>query len=242
MRYTGDYTNGPWSGYRFGSALDYTSGYHTGVDYNYGSGFDDYGEPIKAIADGSVRFSALSGSGFGNTIIIQHLLSTAQQKKYGTTSVYSRYLHLKSRTVTGGSVKRGQVIGYCGNTGTNLPHLHLDIWKAVLGVHQEYHKNDLSQYLDPFKFIEANKVEEIDMPLLTLTDKKRIFYGSRVRLPNEDETASLDKMKLEASAETIEFMRTQWTRGEDARATMKLALEGTEALRSKLDQIKAIAS
>lgn len=187
MRYSGDYINGYWAGFRFKDPLGYTTGYHTGVDYNYGAGADDLGEPVRAIASGTVAYSADRSDAFGKTIILKHTLSPELAKKFNCPVLYSRYLHLNRRAVAQGqAVKLGQIIGEVGKTGTTSPHLHLDLWKSsVHGVHLQYHKSNLTGYLDPFKTIEANK-EAINMPTLaTRSDVDKIFISIRGRMPNE---------------------------------------------------------
>lgn len=152
MDFTGTYPTA-WAGYRFKELLGYTTGKHTGVDYNFGTGNNDIGRPIYAIADGTVALvENLTSKGYGNTLIINH------------GEVYSRYMHAQKYTVkVGDKVKRGQVIGTVGNTGTKWAHLHLDIWKSNLGVHTRYDKDtQLQSYVDPYLCIEERKnfVEE----------------------------------------------------------------------------------
>jgi murein DD-endopeptidase MepM/ murein hydrolase activator NlpD len=87
---------------------------HTGVDITA-----PRGTPVYATADGVVS-SRPAGSGYGITVIIDHGYS------YNTL-----YGHLLKKTVSiGQKVKRGQLIGYVGNTGLSIgPHLHYEVWK-----------------------------------------------------------------------------------------------------------------
>jgi murein DD-endopeptidase MepM/ murein hydrolase activator NlpD len=99
---------------------------HTGVDIAWA-----YGTPIVATADGIVVSTAVS-SDLGNYILIQH--------KYG---FYTRYAHLSAYAGKGPGavVKRGDVIGYVGNTGLSTgPHLHYEV---RLG----------AQYINPMPFL-----------------------------------------------------------------------------------------
>ena len=161
MDYAGTYRTASWPGYVFKEALGYTSGRHTGTDYNgAGSGNADLGMEARSISDGVVEFSGdYTKAGYGNTLIIRHDLVPELQKELGTTHLYSRYMHLNTREVAVGQrLKAGQRIGTVGNTGTQYAHLHLDIWKANLGVHLDYHKDsELQSYVDPFEFIENHK-------------------------------------------------------------------------------------
>ncbi len=99
----------------------YASGSHSGVDFRAA-----VGTPVKAVADGIVAGvgdtdKTCAGASFGKFIFIKHNngLSTA----YGHLSLI--------KVAQGASVKRGQVIGYSGNTGhTTGPHLHLTVYAA----------------------------------------------------------------------------------------------------------------
>lgn len=165
-RFSGQYIGGYWAGYRFKETLGYTSGKHTGVDYNYGAGNDDMGQAVRAIADGTVVYVGnKTNIGFGLTVGIRHTLTATQRKQSGGKKyAYSRYMHLQSYSVKKGQVvKVGQIIGKLGNTGTGWAHLHLDLWtdKNGLGWHLEYHKNTtLDSYLDPYKWIQAHLKDE----------------------------------------------------------------------------------
>ncbi|MFV0405934.1 MAG: peptidoglycan DD-metalloendopeptidase family protein [Propioniciclava sp.] len=80
------------------------------------------GTPIYAAASGTVLKAGRNG-GFGNFVMIGH--GSIIQGKYVTTG----YAH-QSRIVVrrGQKVKRGQLIGYVGNTGlSTTPHLHLEL-------------------------------------------------------------------------------------------------------------------
>lgn len=163
LTYAGNYGDSSWPGYKFKESLGYTSGRHTGVDYNGpGAGNADLGMPVGAIALGEVVLSERRDDlGYGNTIIIKHTLPNGLRTELGTDFLYSRYMHLNTRGVSiGQMVGPGQRIGTCGNTGTQYAHLHLDLWKANLGVHMRYDKDsELQSYLDPFTFIEAHKTD-----------------------------------------------------------------------------------
>jgi len=87
---------------------------HTGIDIAA-----PRGTPVYATADGYAS-SESGGSGYGIVVIINHGYS------YKTL-----YAHLSKKAVkTGQKVKRGQIIGYVGNTGLSLgPHLHYEVIK-----------------------------------------------------------------------------------------------------------------
>lgn len=161
--YYGQYKTGSWAGYTFKEPLGYTSGVHTGVDYNGpGAGNADLGLPIRAIANGIVRaVEDKSGIGFGKTIIIEHPLSASLKSKLGCDSLFSRSMHCQTIIVgVGQEVKAGQTIASVGNSGTQWAHLHLDLYKNTIsygGVHYNYDKDtQLASYLDAFEFIQQN--------------------------------------------------------------------------------------
>lgn len=87
---------------------------HWGIDFSA-----PQGTPIYATGDGKIRLVRWEGAG-GNTVIIDHGFG------YET-----RYLHLSKFAVKlGQNIKRGEVIGYVGNTGLSAaPHLHYEILK-----------------------------------------------------------------------------------------------------------------
>jgi murein DD-endopeptidase MepM/ murein hydrolase activator NlpD len=87
---------------------------HTGVDI-----IGKKGTPIYATADGVVSSEA-EGSGYGITVIINH------GRGYQTL-----YAHLSKKNVRSGQrVKRGEIIGFMGNTGLSVGvHLHYEVIK-----------------------------------------------------------------------------------------------------------------
>ncbi|WP_133063626.1 M23 family metallopeptidase, partial [Fictibacillus aquaticus] len=98
----------------FASRFD---GMHYGLDIAQGGTV-----PIHAAADGTVIKSEYSNS-YGNVIYISHYIDGQTW-----TTVYA---HMRSRAVQGGSVKRGQMIGYMGNTGQSMgQHLHFELHKG----------------------------------------------------------------------------------------------------------------
>ncbi len=86
---------------------------HQGVDFTIPEG-----TRVFATADGVVKSSSLNNSTQGKTIVIDH------GNGYETS-----YNHLgRIETPRGRRVKRGETIGYSGNTGLSLiPHLHYEV-------------------------------------------------------------------------------------------------------------------
>jgi len=88
---------------------------HEGIDFTA-----PIGTPIYATGDGVVERLKGKMSGYGKVIVIDH--------GYGYESLYA---HMSKKIVKpGDKVKRGQIIGYVGNTGRSTgPHLHYEVRK-----------------------------------------------------------------------------------------------------------------
>ena len=100
----------------FGNRIDpFTNqrDFHTGLDIS-----TPVGTKVAAPADGVVVSCGQKG-GYGNSIIIDH--------GFG---IVTRYGHLSGFNVKPGQrVKRGDVIGFVGDTGRSTgPHLHYEVW------------------------------------------------------------------------------------------------------------------
>ncbi len=88
---------------------------------HYGTDFSiKVGTPVYATGDGVVRFTRSSFGGYGKQIEVNHGFG------YRT-----KYAHLSEFVVKKGQkVKRGELIGYSGNTGkSTAPHLHYEVIK-----------------------------------------------------------------------------------------------------------------
>jgi len=99
----------------FGERLDPFGGegeFHTGLDIA-----SHYGDDIRAAGDGVIAWTGRR-EGYGRVIIIDH--------GFGITTWYA---HLSAyATQVGASVKRGDVIGYEGESGRATgPHLHFEV-------------------------------------------------------------------------------------------------------------------
>lgn len=87
---------------------------HTGTDFGI-----PCGTPVYATAAGRV-ISAGWGGGYGNRIMIDHGIQRG-------VDLVTTYNHLSSIVAHGGSVARGQLIGYSGTTGYSTGcHLHFE--------------------------------------------------------------------------------------------------------------------
>ena len=106
-----------WVSSEFGWRVHPILGYarlHAGRDYAAGCG-----TPVYAAAPGTV-VSAGWGGGYGNQVIVAH-------GQVSGGSLATTYNHLQSMAVGGGSVARGQLVGYVGTTGLSTGcHLHFE--------------------------------------------------------------------------------------------------------------------
>jgi murein DD-endopeptidase MepM/ murein hydrolase activator NlpD len=104
---------------------------HTGIDFTAPTG-----TPIYATGNGRV-ISAGRDRGYGNCVIINH--------GFGYQTLYGHMYRIKARN--GQQVKRGELIGYVGNTGLSSgPHLHYEVIKNGSKINPiNYFFNDLSE-------------------------------------------------------------------------------------------------
>lgn len=104
---------------------------HTGMDFTAPSGTEIY-----ATGNGVVEKSERSNRGYGKHVIIDH--------DYGYQTLYA---HLNKIVVQPGQkIKRGDLIGYVGNTGLSAaPHLHYEVIKDGQKVNPvNFYSNDLT--------------------------------------------------------------------------------------------------
>jgi len=88
---------------------------HEGIDFAA-----DCGSPVYAAAAGEVIMTTLSAGGYGGQVVIDHGFR-------GGVDLTTTYNHLSSVVVTGGLVRRGQLVAYAGNTGLSTGcHLHFE--------------------------------------------------------------------------------------------------------------------
>lgn len=118
---------------------------HTGIDFAA-----PIGTPIYATADGKVEEVSVKFSGYGKMVVLDHGFG------YKT-----RYAHMHDFAVrTGQNIKRGELIGYVGDTGVSTaPHLHYEVMlNGVLINPVHYFFNDLSP-AEYEKIVELSSIE-----------------------------------------------------------------------------------
>jgi murein DD-endopeptidase MepM/ murein hydrolase activator NlpD len=105
--------------------------FHAGLDFAA-----PQGTPIYATADGRIKQAGYDEGGYGNHVVVSH--------GYGYETVYGHMVRIKARV--GRSIKRGEVIGWVGNTGKSTgPHCHYEVHKNSTPVDPVYFfYNDLT--------------------------------------------------------------------------------------------------
>ncbi len=99
-------------GYRIHPIYD-KKRFHHGLDFG-----GKVGSAIRATADGIVEFSGFD-KGYGNLVIISH--------NFGFKTAYGHMLD-NVKVKKGDFIKKGEVLGYLGNTGVSTgPHLHYEV-------------------------------------------------------------------------------------------------------------------
>lgn len=102
-------------GVRYHPVLKYRR-MHEGLDFRA-----KVGTPIYATGDGTIKY-AKHKSTLGKLAVINH--------GFGYTSKYAHLSKFADGVAPGVKVKRGDLIGYSGNTGlTEGPHLHYEIYR-----------------------------------------------------------------------------------------------------------------
>ncbi len=109
----------------------------TALGYNFHNGIDvaaPAGTRVYAAGDGLVYATGTGTAAYGNWVVIKHTIS----KDGKVFNIYTLYGHLQSFTVSSGQiVRRGDLVGYEGNTGNTTRllygpergyHLHFTIF------------------------------------------------------------------------------------------------------------------
>ena len=108
-----------------------TQDFHPGMDFTA-----PIGTEIYATGDGVVERADNTAQGYGNHVVINH--------GFGYQTLYG---HMNRIAVwSGQKVKRGEIIGYVGNTGLSTgPHVHYEVIKNGEKVNPvNFYYNDLS--------------------------------------------------------------------------------------------------
>jgi murein DD-endopeptidase MepM/ murein hydrolase activator NlpD len=122
---------------------------HAGCDFSA-----PQGTPIYATGDGKIEKARWMGDA-GNTVVIDHGFG------YKT-----KYFHMSEFEVKrGNKVKRGDIIGYVGNTGLSAaPHCHYEVWKN-------------GKHINPVNFFYNDVTDEEFDKLLDLASRENQSLG-----------------------------------------------------------------
>ena len=102
---------------------------HKGVDYATTAGTPIYAGADGVIIDMRYQYNAAKGTGYGNMIKLK------ADSPAGTTMLYAHMACFASGVGVGTHVKKGQIIGFVGNTGGSTgAHLHYEIQKNGVAV------------------------------------------------------------------------------------------------------------
>jgi murein DD-endopeptidase MepM/ murein hydrolase activator NlpD len=134
------------------NAQDFGKNDHLGEDWNKNTGGNtDCGEAVYAAANGVIKFARDAGPGWGNVVIIDHVLPSGEK-------VQSLYGHLQEIVKTSGDVMKREQIGKVGNANGRYPcHLHFEIRKEncpVWGQAGGGYSSDRTGWVDPSDFID----------------------------------------------------------------------------------------
>jgi len=129
---------------------------HYGEDWNgRGGGNSDLGDPVYAIADGVVTFSANVRGAWGNVVLTRHAYRDPSSGKVKYVDTLNGHLD-RIMVKLGQTVKRGQQIGTIGtNSGMYPAHLHFEMRHNItLGLHRSGVPSTLEHWADPTQFIQ----------------------------------------------------------------------------------------
>ena len=119
--------------------------FHWGMDFTAKKGI-----PIYATGNGVIKRADNRSSGYGKHIRLDH--------GFGYVSLYAHLSKYNARR--GQIVKRGDIIGYVGNTGRSVgPHLHYEIFKD-------------NKRINPLNFYYGNLSQKEFNALLTIAEQE----------------------------------------------------------------------
>jgi hypothetical protein len=117
--------------------------FHYGIDFTASIGTEIY-----ATGDGVIEKVESSARGYGNSIVIDH--------GYGMKTLYGHLDHFNVRQ--GQKIKRGEVIGFVGNTGlSTAPHLHYEV------IHNNDKVNPMNYFFNDLTANEYDQMIELSM-------------------------------------------------------------------------------
>lgn len=169
---------------------------HKGTDFAMPTG-----TPIVAAGDGEIMISRYSPSA-GNYVAIKH------GQRYTT-----RYMHMSKLAVRAGQiVKRGDLIGYSGNTGRSTgPHLHYEFMvdnkhvnplKMTLPRPEGLKGNDLKEFKSYVKGVEGKFYEADKMYLAQKQQKETEFKLAKAKQVETERKKAALQFLMDKALET----------------------------------------
>ncbi len=138
------------------NAQPFTENRHLGDDLNgIGGENSDFGDPVRAIADGRVIFAREGGPGWGNIVMVLHAYEENGARKY----IQSYYAHVDQMLVTPPqNVRRGQPIATIGSaSGRYLAHLHFEMREFTTPFIGPGYRDDTRGWINPAEFIRQHR-------------------------------------------------------------------------------------
>ena len=151
--------------------------FHSGVDLAIAKG-----TPIVAGGDGVITQLGRKGA-YGKYIRIRH--SNGFQTAYGHMNGYKNGLKVGSK------VKRGDVIGYIGQTGRATgPHLHYEVWKNGKTV------NPFGDYILIAKQLKGDELDDFQKHAATIHPEfSKHVVGTIAPIPPQKPVFNIDKLQ-----------------------------------------------
>lgn len=137
------------------NALEFGESAHLGEDWNLNTGGDsDCGQPVYAAANGVVTYAQDAGPGWGNVVIVEHVLPSGEK-------VETLYGHMREIRKTSGVVAKREQIGAVGNANGRYPcHLHFELRVAACPMWDQPgggYASDRTGWTDPSDFIDSHR-------------------------------------------------------------------------------------
>lgn len=142
---------------------------HMAEDWNFGSGDADVGQPVYAVANGTVEYVGSPTGWNGEFVVIRHDLPPGITAPSGASRVYSISAHLaNSRVAVGQKVQIGDQIAEIGRPVGMSPHLHFEMrdrWTAGAfdnGYATSINAAGVRGWFDPSAFISSLRADAVD--------------------------------------------------------------------------------
>ncbi len=222
MRYPHDSWEKWYIASGFGQWREKGQYYHDGADINLLTGGDsDFGQPIKAIANGVVT-SVHEHTGnptFG--LHIHYKIETP----FGPRWVHSAHCKEVFMKV-GDMVSEGQSIATVGKSGTDIAHHHFAIKKALVGTDGiAKTKEDLAKWEDPIPFIEKciqkeQECEEVEGLKEMLKTRDNQIVEANTRIEGLEEQVRQNESRYNSFLDRLWEKLDPLTIGEKGEATI----------------------